>query len=341
MPFTWGIIGPGRIAQKFAEAVASIDDAVVGSVASRDTDRAGSFATAYGIQRTARSYEALAADESIDAIYIATPHRFHFQQAMMCLEAGKHVLIEKPITVNATECEMLVESAREKNLFVMEALWTRFLPVYSEVRSWLDAGRIGEPMVLSSTFCFPITTDRPERLWRHDLAGGALLDIGVYSIAVSQWAMQRNPIDLIASGHLNGERVDDRITASLLYAPPSEASDRPVSQFTCSFQSQGPNNFAISGVDGTIVIEARFWGATDATLHTDGRPTVRVNMPHRCNGFEYQIEEAMRQIRKGAIEHPTMSHADSLANMKVMDRIRDVIGLRYDFETDRRISDPA
>jgi len=332
MSFSWGIIGPGRIAQKFAEAVASIDNASVGSVASRDPDRSQAFATAHAIGKTSGSYEALAADDGIDAIYIATPHRFHFEQAMMCLQAGKHLLIEKPITVNAAQCEKLIEAARERNLFLMEALWTRFLPVYSEVRSWLDADRIGEPMVLSSTFCFPVTPDRPERLWRHELAGGALLDVGVYNIAVSQWAMQRDPVDLMVSGHINESRVDDRIAATLFYPPSAGGTDAPVSQFTCSFQSHAPNNFSISGPKGSIVIESRFWGATEATLHTEGRPAVRVNIPNRCNGFEYQIEAAMDQIRRGLIEHPTMTHAHSLANMRIMDEIRRQIGLTYDFE---------
>jgi predicted dehydrogenase len=294
--------------------------------------RAADFGERHGVPFQLGSYEELAEHAEIDAVYIATPHRFHFDQAAMCLRSGKHVLCEKSITVNARECRQLIELSRRNDRFLMEALWTRFLPIYKQVRTWLDADAIGVPMLLDSTFCFPISDDRPDRLWRHDLAGGALLDIGIYNIAMSQWVLQRNPKDVIVSGDVSDARIDERISAILTYDPERTGGKSPVSQFTCGFHSDGGNDFRISGPKGTIRIHRRFWGATTATLQRDEDPELTIEAPHKFNGFEYQIEEVMQCIGRGEIECAAMSHADSLANMILMDEIRKQIGLRYDFE---------
>jgi len=183
----WGIIGPGRIAHTFAKAAAVVDGAVLHAVASRDADRSRQFAGQYQIPRVYDSYEALAADPEVDAVYIATPHRYHREQALLCLEAGKAVLCEKPLTVNAAETRALIDLAHKKQVFLMEALWSRYLPIYSHVRDWLDSGLIGDVELIQSTLGFAMTRDPNDRLLKHELAGGALLDLGVYNIAMSQW----------------------------------------------------------------------------------------------------------------------------------------------------------
>lgn len=332
MSFNWGILGPGRIATKFASAVSAIDGAAVSSVASRDIERATRFADEFGIANRYGSYNELLEDPVVDAVYIATPHRFHFEQAMLCLDAGKHVVCEKSITVNATQCRQLIDKAKSKKLFLMEALWTRFLPIYKEVRSLIDAGEIGEPRLVDSTFCFPVTDDRPDRLWRHDLAGGALLDIGVYNIAMSQWILG-NPTDVFANGNIGRTNVDDQVSAILRYAPSDRDDMSPATaQFTCGFGFEGANDFTICGTKGVIRIHKRFWGASRASVITPDGDERIIDAPHRHNGFEYQIEAAMACIAAGALECPTMPHANSLANMELMDSIREAIGLRYDFE---------
>ena len=326
-PFRWGIIGPGRIAHAFAQAIDVVDDAVVHAVASRDRARGQEFADTYQIATVYDSYAELVADAAIDAVYIATPHRFHAEQALLCLNASKPVLCEKPLTVNARETAALIEAARANNVFLMEALWTRFLPIYADIRRWLDAGSIGAITLLTSTFGFAMPRNLDDRLWNHELAGGALLDLGVYNLAISQWVQRAEPTSFAVQATLGATNVDEQTAVNLHYA------DGSISQWTCTMLSQVVNDFHIYGSDGHIRIHPSFNGGTQATLVTKDHQ-VTATQPWRASGFEYQIEEAMRCIRAGLIESPTMSHADSLATMTLMDRIRAEIGLQYSFERD-------
>ncbi len=184
--FNWGILGPGRIAKKFAQSLEAINNANLYAVASNNKDRADSFANEFSADKLYYTYKDLASDNNIDAVYIAPPHRFHYENTKLCLEAGKPALCEKPITVNASEAKLLIDLARSKNLFLMEALWTRYLPIYQLVKKWLDDKIIGEVKLLNSTFGYNFPRDLEDRKFNHELAGGGLLDLGVYSIAISQ-----------------------------------------------------------------------------------------------------------------------------------------------------------
>lgn len=323
--FHWGVIGPGKIAHKFAEGLQVVDDAVLYAVGSRSQERAVGFAEKYGASQSYGSYEALVSDPEVDGIYIATPHRFHHENALLCLDAGKPVLCEKPLTVNASQAKELIETARAKDLFLMEALWTRFLPIYRCVREWLDAGAIGEVRLLVSTFCFQPPRDPEHRTLNHELAGGALLDIGVYNVAISQWVYGVSPQSFTVQGYLGETNVDELLAVSMRYG------EIATSQFTCGFVVKAVNDFYIYGTEGHIRIHPMFWGATQATLVTQERE-LTVTEPFRANGFEYQTEEAMRCIRDGEFESPIMPHAHTLSNMELMDGIRAEIGLRYSFE---------
>lgn len=323
--FRWGVIGPGKIAHRFARALQVVDDGEVYAVASREAQRAQAFATQYGASRAYSSYEELVEDPRVDGVYIATPHRFHHQNAMLCLTVGKPVLCEKPLTVNAEETKTLIETARTRGVFLMEALWTRYLPIYRQVRRWLDEGRIGDPRLLTSDFCFRPPDDPQHRTWNHELAGGALLDIGIYNIAISQWVFGADPEDFTARSYLSATNVDAQTAVTMSYA------GERLSQFTCSFLVDGNNDFTIFGSTGRIRIHANFWEATEATL-IRGEEHTTEHEPFRSTGFEYQIEEAMRCIRAGLPESPGMTHAETLANMLLMDAIRAEAGLEYSFE---------
>lgn len=323
--FRWGLIGPGRIAHNFARGLAAVANARLQAVASRDSARAAAFAAQYGDARCHERYEALIADPELDAIYIATPHSHHFELIRACLEAGKPVLCEKPLTVNAAQSEALFALARERRVFLMEALWTRFLPIYGEVRKWLDEGRIGEVRLLSSSFGFKAPVDPDDRLFNPHLAGGALLDIGVYNLSVSQWVLARNPKQFSATGHIGATGVDEQLAATLDYG------EGLMSQFHCTLRAETANDFRIYGSAGHIRIHPMFWGATTATLAEAGSELTLVR-PHRASGFEYQIEEAQRCIREGRLESPVIPHADTLATMALMDALRAHIGQRYPFE---------
>ena len=323
--FNWGIIGPGRIAHQFAEGLKVIEDAALYAVASSHLERAKAFAAQHGGEVTYDSYQALVNDPQVDAIYIATPHRFHFDNALLCLKAGKPVLCEKPLTVNAAEAQQLIETARANNVFLMEALWTRYLPIYQQVRQWLEAGVIGDLRLLVSNFGINVPQAQEDRWLNPELAGGTLLDMGVYPIAVSQWVMGQMPQSFSAQAYLGSTGVDELTAALLKY------ENGVISQFNSNFITDGVNDFLIYGSTGHIRIHANYWAATQATLVTDDQ-ALTVSKPFRGGGFEYQTEEAMRCIRADLLESPGMSHAHTLANMELMDKIRAELGLKYPFE---------
>lgn len=322
----WGILGPGRIARSFAEGLAVTDGGRLHAVASRQLTRAATFIEEYQAEKAYGTYEELVNDPQVDAVYVATPHRFHYEQVKLALEAGKPVLCEKPMTVNALESEELVELARRKKVFLMEALWTRYLPIYQVVREWLDTGRIGELRLITSSMGFPFERDPANRWFNPDLAGGALLDLGVYNISCSQWAFQRDPESFHANVLVGQTGVDER-TSGLL-----DFGDGALSQFTCTIESTARGDLNLNGTQGQIQIHPLYWCATKATLFPhEGEPET-VERPLRASGFEYEIEAAMSAIRAGNIEEPTMPHAHTLSNMRLMDAIRASANFRYHFE---------
>jgi dihydrodiol dehydrogenase / D-xylose 1-dehydrogenase (NADP) len=323
--FNWGILGPGRIAHQFAQGLEVIDDAALYAVASSNPARAEAFARQYGGAKLYNSYEALVQDPAVDAVYIATPHGFHFDNIMLCLNTGKPVLCEKPLTINAGETRKLIETSRAKNVFLMEALWTRYLPIFTPIREWLDSGAIGDISLMVGTFGIIVPDDPQERWFNPQLAGGTLMDMGIYPISVSAWVMGCQPQSFSAKAKIGKTGIDE-VTAIML-----QYENGAISQFHSSFISDNVNNFYIYGSKGHIRIHPNFWGATQASLVTN-QQELTVSRPFRGGGFEYQAEEAMRCIRAGLLESPGMTHADTLANLELMDAIRAEIGLKYPFE---------
>ena len=330
--FHWGILGPGRIAEEFATALAAVDDSCLYGVASRDKSRAEKFARDHQAAVSFDNYQTLIDDPVVDAIYIATPHRFHYQQAKACILAGKAVLCEKPMTVNAQECEELISLARENGVFLMEAMRTRYLPVYQQVMSWLQAGEIGTIEKIRSSFGFEFPRDPKDRILNHDLAGGVLLDMGIYNLSMSQWLFAEQPESFSIQGLLGDTRVDEHDEVKLVY--PGGRS----STFTISMTTQLDNDLTIYGTAGHIAIEPMFWNASKATLTGSGvslvgpTKTVKISREFRATGMEYEIEEAQRCIRSAAIESPVMPLRDTLDTMTLMDQLRSSMGLNYDFE---------
>ena len=321
--FRWGVIGPGRIARQFAVDMKVVEGADVYAVAS--LSGAEKFVHDFEVPVAYDSYEALVQDPKVDGIYIATPHSFHFENAQLCLQAGKAVLCEKPLTVNARQAQSLVKLANENQVFLMEALWTRYLPLYTEVRKLLDEEVIGEIVAMQSTFCFKSIKDKNQRWLNPELAGGTLLDLGIYPISVSQWVMGDNPVEIQSQAALGSTGVDIVLAANLKYASGA------ISQFTTSFIHKARNDFAIYGTKGNIILDEPFWGGKKGAV-TAGARHLHLDRPFRSYGFEYEIEEAVRCIREGRLESPSMTHADSLANLQLMDTIREQVGVEYPFE---------
>lgn len=322
--FNWGVIGPGNIANTFAQAIAPSKLGIITAVASRSKERADAFADKYQIPNVYTDYADIVKDPDIDIIYIATPHSSHYQYAKLCLEAGKHVLLEKPITVNKKQMECLVELANSKHLFLQEALWSRFTPCLSELKQKLNDGVIGDIQYINSNIGFAFQ-DRPDsRLFKTELAGGALLDLGVYSIALSQFLLDEHPETIQAMGQVDSKQVDFNTIVNMRYP-----SGR-FSQFTCTMLGQASNAMTIVGSEGYVVLPSFFWDVTSAQIYKGDQLIEEMNTPNLINGFEYQIEESMRCVSAEQISSHLMSHEDSIRNMGVMDEIRKQIGLSFD-----------
>jgi len=335
--FAWALIGPGKIARRFAGAVSGMPGSELRAVLGRDATRTADFAancTNIDGSRpvVARSIDELLADPRIDGIYIATPHAQHGEWVRQCLDAGKPVLCEKPLVPNLAQGRALVHLASARQVFLMEAVWTRFLPIYAVVARWLRDGAIGELRAMQSSFCFPAPFEPAGRLYNPALAGGALLDIGIYNLTVTRWVLQAalgacpEPLSIHATGVLAPTGVDQRVTATLQFPGGLD------SQFICGLDGCAENALTIIGERGVIKLPTRFWQATEALLQRWDEPQQHVQEPFRVNGFEYEIEEAQRCIRAGLIESPRMTHADTLATLGWMDEIRRQVGVRYPFE---------
>ena len=333
--FRWALIGPGPIAHTFAAAVAGIEGATLTRVLGRDAARANAFAAQWcmaGVAAATTQLNDVLHANDVDAVYIATPHAFHAEAIRACLNAGKPVLCEKPLVTDATTAASLIELSREKNVFLMEAVWTRFLPIYAEVRQWLQTGAIGRLRAMQSSFCFNTPFNPASRLFDPAQAGGALLDIGIYNLTITRWAMacafgKCPPASSIqSSATLGPTGVDHRVAATI------EFPGGVISQFVCALNGDAANAFSIFGERGTITLHAPFWGATHATLAVKGEMPVVLHRPHRVNGFEYEIEEAMRCIRAGRIESAAISHEETRQTLAWLDTLRAQAGVRYPFE---------
>jgi predicted dehydrogenase len=337
--FNWAIVGPGGIAHRFAEALIGVEGAALRYVQGRDLARAKAFAAKHvrcGVgssppEATTALDDVLQSNE-VDAIYIATPHAFHAEAIRRCLSAKKAVLCEKSMVTDAATARTLFELARTQNTFLMEAVWTRFLPIYAVVAQWLRTGEIGQLRAMHSTFCFNAPYDPTSRVFDPAQAGGALLDIGIYNLTVTRWVLQMlngkcpELMALDARAKLGPTGVDHSLAATLHFP------DAVTSQFYCSVESQGENAFHIIGERGTITIHPYFWAATKATLRRAGKEVLTIEKTWRLNGFEGEIEETMRASRRGEIESAIVSPRDTIDTLTWMDRIRAEIGLRYPFD---------
>lgn len=323
--FRWGLIGPGRIARRFAAGLEVIPDAHLHAVGSRDLQRASDFADEFSAPEFYGSYQEMLDSSDLDAVYVATPHNFHFDHTKMCIEAGMPVLCEKPFTVNASESQELVDIARKNGIFLMEALWSRYLPIWRKVRELVDGGEIGDVLILDSRFGIKFPRDLSGRVLNPSLAGGALLDIGIYPIALSQWVFDADPEDVKVHGLLGDTGVDELLSVSMKY------SGNRVSQFNSTTLAATQNDFYIYGTEAYLRIHANFWDGQRLSI-VKGENAAMQHFPYRATGFEYETEEAIRCIRQGLLESPDMSHEHTLANMRLMDGIRREIGLKYPFE---------
>ena len=320
----WGILGPGDIAKKFATGLKAVPDAELIAVGSRALERANTFADAFNIPHRHGNYGDLADNPDVDVIYVATPHPFHNECAILCLEAGKAVLCEKPLTVDAKQAEEMIACARECQQFLMEAMWTRFIPVMVKVRELLGAGAIGEPRMLTADHGSRkvLSTETLEsRHFNPELGGGALLDVGVYTIALAYMVFGA-PSKITSLAHLGQTNVDEQASILLGY------DSGQIANLFCAIRTETSKDARIIGTNGSIHIP-QFWQATSATLQVRGKEPVHIEIPFKENGYEYQAIEVIKCLREGKLESDVIPLDESLSIVKTMDTIREQWGLEY------------
>ncbi len=317
----WGILSTGIIANKLAEAINNVPGSEIWGVASRSLPSAQSFAKKYQIQNALTPYSALINNPNVDIIYIGVPNPFHYELIMESLNSGKHVLCEKPFTLNAEETKECIDLARKKNLFLMEALWTRFLPVYREVKQLIRDGKIGKVQQVTGDFLIEKDFDPNHRLYNLELGGGALLDIGVYLLSMTQFLLGK-PDNVNGVARIGSTRVDMLDNLQLHYPEDAYAS------LVCGFTGHKPQGFAISGTDGYCKIQAPFYCPSAFLLGT--RETEILNeYPYKGNGYVHMIEAVQQSILKGEKENPVMPLEETLFQMETMDELRKQWGLVY------------
>ncbi len=325
MTVRFGILGPGNIANKFADGMKNVSVAEIVAVASRDRSRAEAFAQAHGAQRVYDDYAALAADRDVDIVYVATPHTFHKEQALLCIEAGKAVLCEKPITVNAGETETLIRAARAKNVFLMEGMWTRFFPVMVKVRELLAEKAIGEVRMVQADFGFRGGDNAEGRHLNPALAGGGLLDVGVYPLAFSSMVFGA-PKEVKGVAEIGSTGVDEQCAWVLAY------ENGAVAMGAGAVRTNTPMEAYILGTDGRIHVHAPFWRPERLTLTRYGQESESFEYPHTDHGFSHEIAAVCDALEKGLTEHPVIPLEESLQLQQTMDELRRQWGLKYPFE---------
>lgn len=323
-PLNWGILAPGGIASTMVEALQRFTRQRVVAVGSRSAERGASFAQRFGIGRVHDSYEALVADPEVDAVYVASPHSHHRDHALLAIAAGKHVLVEKAFTRNAAEALEVVDAARAAGVACVEAMWTRFLPTSDIVRQLLASGALGEVETFTADHGQWFALDPASRLFAPGLAGGALLDLGVYPVSYASFVLGA-PTGVVARGTLTETGVDRQVSAVLTYASAAQ------SVVHTTLAARTPTVAAISGSEARIELDGPFYTPRVVRLVTrDGE--VLESAPSVIEGHLGLCHEAAhvaQLVADGASESPLLPWAETIAVMETLDELRAQVGVRY------------
>ena len=310
----WGIIGTGGIAQTFAADLEHTRSGSVVAVGSRRQETADAFGERFGVPRRYSSYEALAEDPEVDVVYVSTPHPMHHPDAMLALRAGKHVLVEKPFTMNGAEAEEIVATARERGLFAMEAMWARFLPHMREVRRLLADGVLGEIVTVSADHSQWFAEDAEHRLFAPALGGGALLDLGIYPVSFASMVLgEPDRVVVLSDPAFTG--VDAQTSILLGYPDSAHAV------LNCTLRALGPTRAAIVGTEGRIEIDGAFYQPTSFTLIPREGESQRLFDPPAEGGLRHEADEVARCVEAGELESPEMPLDETVSIMRTMDAV--------------------
>jgi predicted dehydrogenase len=317
----WGIAGPGAIASRFADAIRMVDGGRVVAVASRSADRAEEFARRFHLERHYGDYDDLAADEGVDVVYVATPASRHAVDALRYVTAGKHVLCEKPFTLNAAQAHDVVDAARDQRRFLMEAMWSRFLPSYRILGDLLAAQRVGEPLLVEADLGWRSPVDPNDRHFDLAQGGGALLDLGVYPVQLCSFVLGR-PDAVVAHGHVGATGVDEQL-AAVLHHPGGR-----LGVVKTAIRTPLPCTGRIAGSEGTIDLPA-FVHCPDHLIVRGPGGEERIDATYVGDGLRFEIAEVHRCLDAGLLESPGMPWSETVAIMETLDSIRAQVGVRY------------
>ncbi len=313
-PLHWGLIGTGWIANEFAADLELTDSGRAVAVGSRRKETAEAFGERFGIPNRHGSYEELVADPEVDVVYVATPHPMHHPNTLLALEAGKPVLVEKPFTMNVAEARELTAAARTAGLFLMEAMWTRFLPHIAEIRRLLAEGALGEIVSVSADHGQWFEKDPAFRLFAPELGGGALLDLGVYPVSFASMVLGP-PDDIEAMVDATFTGVDGQVSMIFGYDSGAQAI------LSCTSLAKSPTRAAIVGTEARIEIDGLFYALSSFSLITHSGEVTRWEQPHEGRGLRHQADEVARCLREGLLESPLMPLDESVSIMETIDAV--------------------
>lgn len=320
--FRIGILGASRIARKFASDAKAVRVTSLYAVAARNIESAKKFQEAFHMEQSYGSYEELINDDKVDIIYISTPNSFHKEHVLMCLNAGKAVICEKPFALNTKEVREMLEAAADKKVFLMEAMWTRYFPSVSKVQEWLGESKIGAIKMFQGDFGFKRESREDIRFERH-LGGGALLDVGIYPISFASMIFGRQPEQIDAKAVLTEEGVDERICMQFVYG------EGQMAQLSASIDLGTPRNAYIIGEKGYIHLPHAWYGKKAYLYDHEGQLVEEFIDTTKELGYRYELEEVAKCLEAGKMESDQMTLKESLEIMETLDRIRKLIGVQY------------
>lgn len=323
--YKWGIIGPGKIANKFAAALQLTDRGELAAIASRNPERAKAFADKYDCPTFYTDYLDLIKDPAIDAIYIATPHAFHLEQVSLCLENKKAVLCEKPLTLSANQTKTLLKLAEKQQTFLMEAMWARFTPLTQKILDIIASGTVGEIRYIKADFGFPAPYNPDGRLFDPNLGGGSLLDVGIYPLFLTTLLLGQ-PEKITARGNISEQGIDLDCHAILEYKNAKSAV------ISSSISYQMPITAEIAGTKGQIRIPCPWYKNDWFELSTKQNIWEKIELPVMENGFEYEINEVAFCLDNGKVQSAAWPVTTSHQVASMMDEIKNQIGVKYPTE---------
>ncbi|MGN6397118.1 MAG: Gfo/Idh/MocA family protein [Mucilaginibacter sp.] len=322
----WGILGAGRIARKFASDLKLVEDAELVAIGSRSQQGADDFGNEFNIRHRHSSYEALASNSEVDVIYIATPHNLHCENTLLCLEHGKAVLCEKPFAMNAREARKMIDKARSKGVFMMEALWTKFHPHYLKTISMIKDGLLGDIRSVLINFGFKPASPAPARLFDPALGGGTVMDIGIYNVFMAMSVLGK-PDAIEASMTPAATGVDEQCAILFKY------NNGAMAQLFSTFSANLPTEADIAGTNGRIRLTSRFYEPSATIEYYPKYPDSKQIIPvakEQGFGYQYEARHVNDCLRRGLTESDVMTFDDTLVLMETLDNIRKIAGIRYD-----------